>query len=124
MKRLPQFLMFAAALSLLALFFMPMWKIQLFAPQYPDGVEMHIWINKIGGNSPGTLQNVNILNHYVGMKEIVPDAIPELQYFPYIIGAMIGLGLIAALIAVAIISAVSALGTSTSDTFSTVANAL
>lgn len=98
MKRLPQFLMFAAALSLLALFFMPMWKIQLFAPQYPDGVEMHIWINKIGGNSPGTLQNVNILNHYVGMKEIVPDAIPELQYFPYIIGAMIGLGLIAALI--------------------------
>lgn len=79
-------------IGLLLLFFFPMWKIILYAPQYPDGVEMHIYIDKIGGNSPGVLQNVNILNHYVGMKYIEPDAIPELQYFPYIIGALILLG--------------------------------
>lgn len=90
--------MILAALSLLALFAFPMWKIVLYAPQYPDGVEMHIWINKIGGNSPGTLQNVNILNHYVGMKYIEPDAIPELQYFQYVILAMVGLGLIVGLL--------------------------
>lgn len=89
--------MMLAALSLLMLFAFPMWKIVLYAPQYPDGVEMHIWINKISGNSPGTLQNVNILNHYVGMKYIEPDSIPELQYFQYIIMGMIALGLIVGL---------------------------
>jgi copper chaperone NosL len=98
MKRLPQLFMILAALSLLMLFVFPMWKIQLFAPQYPDGVEMHISINKIGGKTPGTLQNINILNHYVGMKKIDPDAIPELQYFPMVIIGVIILGLIAAVV--------------------------
>lgn len=98
MKNTPRILMIIGALSLLMLFVFPMWKIVLYAPQYADGVEMHIWINKIGGKTPGTLQNVNILNHYVGMKHIDPDAIPELKYFQYIILAMVGLGLIAALI--------------------------
>ncbi|GAB5555376.1 MAG: hypothetical protein Sapg2KO_49670 [Saprospiraceae bacterium] len=98
MKLLPRILMIAGALSLLMLFVFPMWKIVLYAPQYPDGVEMHIWINKIDGTSPGTLQNVNILNHYVGMQYIEPDSIPELQYFQYVILAMVLLGLIAAAI--------------------------
>lgn len=97
MKQLPRILMILAAASLLTLFVFPMWKIVLYAPQYPDGVEMYIWINKISGTSPGTLQNVNILNHYVGMKFIEPDSIPELQYFQYIIMGMIVLGFIAAL---------------------------
>lgn len=94
MKNSPRLLLLAAALCLTTLFMFPVWKIQLFAPQYPDGVEMHIWINKIGGRSPGTLQNVNILNHYVGMKHIEPDAIPELQYFQHVILGMILLGVL------------------------------
>lgn len=97
MKYLSRILMFLAPTLLVALFIWPMWRIELYAPQYPDGVKMFIYINKIGGNSPGTLQNVNILNHYVGMKKIEPDAIPELKYFPFVIGAMILLGLGAAL---------------------------
>ena len=97
MKQLARLLMIAAALSLLMLFAFPMWSIILYAPQYPDGVEMHIWINKIGGPSPATLQNINILNHYVGMKYIEPDDIPELQYFQYVIMGMIALGLLAAI---------------------------
>lgn len=70
------------------LFVFPMWQITLIAPQYPGGVTMYIWINKITGSEPGTIQNINILNHYVGMKYVEPDAIPELKYFPYIIGFM------------------------------------
>lgn len=81
-----------AVISLIALFIWPMWRITLYAPQYPDGVTMYIYINKLGGNSPGTLQNINILNHYVGMKYIEPDAIPELQYFPYVIMGLMALG--------------------------------
>lgn len=85
--------MAVAALSLLGLFAFPLWRITLQAPQYPDGVTMYIYIDKLGGDSPGTLQNINILNHYVGMKYIEEDAIPELQYFPYIIIGLVVLGL-------------------------------
>ncbi len=96
MKKLPKILMIIAALGMLILFIFPMWRITLYAPQYPQGVTMYIWINKIGGDEPATLQNINILNHYVGMKYIEPESIPELKYFPYIIVALTVLGLVAA----------------------------
>lgn len=87
-----------AAISLSLTFFFPLWTIVLEAPQYPEGIEMYIWINKITGSSEHTLQNVNILNHYIGMKPIHPDSIPELQYFPWIAAVMIALALIFAAI--------------------------
>lgn len=77
--------MVLAGLLLLLLFLVPIWRITLLAPQYPKGVHMFIYINKIGGSEPGTLQNVNILNHYIGMKPIEPDSIPELTYFPIVL---------------------------------------
>ena len=88
--------MLLAALMLGGLFLFPVWHITLYAPQYPDGITMFIWINKITGNSPGTLQNINILNHYVGMQNIEPDSIPELKYFPYVIGFMALAGMVLA----------------------------
>lgn len=97
-KNGPRILLFLAGLLLLALFRYPMWRITLLAPQYPDGVHMHIYINKIGGKTPGTLQNVNILNHYIGMKPIEPDTIPELKYFPYFLIAFTTLAMLFALI--------------------------
>ena len=85
-----------AGLLLVLLFILPLWRISLIAPQYPDGVHMWIYINKIGGSEPGTLQNINILNHYIGMKYIEPDSIPELKYFPYIVGFFIAMAFVAA----------------------------
>lgn len=76
--------MVIAGLVILLVFIYPIWRITLLAPQYPDGVHMYIYVNKIGGATPGTLQNVNILNHYIGMKPIEPDSIKELTYFPFI----------------------------------------
>lgn len=93
MKLLPKILFFLAAVSLLMLFVFPMWQITLIAPQYPEGITMYIWINKITGDSESTLQNINLLNHYVGMKFIEPDSIPELKYFPIVIIAMTVLGI-------------------------------
>lgn len=87
-KHLPRILMILAGLCLLALFVFPMWRITLIAAQYPEGVTMYIWINKLGGETPSTIQNINILNHYVGMKFIEEDSFPELTYFPYIVAAM------------------------------------
>ncbi|MDX5404770.1 MAG: hypothetical protein LPK28_04620, partial [Bacteroidota bacterium] len=74
----------------------PLWQITLTAPQYPDGISMYIWIYKITGDTEFTLQNINILNHYVGMKYIEPESIPELQYFPYVTGFLMVFGAIAA----------------------------
>jgi hypothetical protein len=84
-----------ATLFLVLLFFFPIWSITLGAPQYPAGITMYIWINQITGDTDATLQNINILNHYIGMQYIEPDSIKELTYFPYIIATMIFLGLIA-----------------------------
>ena len=90
--------MLAAGVSLLLMFAFPLWKITLIAPQYPDGIGMFIWVNKIVGSEPSTLQNINILNHYIGMKPIEPDSIPELQYMQYIIMGLSAIGLIFAII--------------------------
>ncbi|RUT79371.1 hypothetical protein [Ancylomarina longa] len=93
MKNKSRILMILAAVMLLGLFFSPLWKIRLEAPQYPNGVNMYIWINQITGDTPSTLQNINILNHYIGMEFIKPDSIPELTYFPFVIIGMVLLGI-------------------------------
>lgn len=83
-----------ASLLLLLTFLFPIWYIDLEAPQYPEGIGLEIWINKITGQKPHDLENINGLNHYIGMKEIVPDAIPELKIMPFIIIFMILFGLV------------------------------
>ena len=98
MKYIPRILFLIAVVFLLALFFFPMWKIVLIAPQYPDGVTLYIWIDKLGGESPSTLQNINILNHYIGMKSIEPDSIPELRFMKYVVMGLIALGIAIGLI--------------------------
>lgn len=97
-SRLPVYLSLLAVVLLGMLYFFPLWKVTLIAPQYPDGVTMYIWIYQITGDTPGTLQNINILNHYVGMKMIEPDSIPELTYFPYVVAGLMALGLFSAVV--------------------------
>jgi len=86
--------MLAAAVALPIMFAFPIWKITLEAPQYPKGLGMYIWVNKITGSEPNTLQNINIMNHYIGMKPIEPESIPELRFMRYIILALTGLALL------------------------------
>lgn len=98
MRSLPKILFILGSVMLLGTFLSPIWRITLEAPQYPTGITMYIWINKINGSEPGTLQNINILNHYVGMKMIEPESIPELKYFPKVIIGMALLGIMFGLI--------------------------
>ena len=83
-----------SALLLVAMYVKPIWRVFLDAPQYPEGIGMQIWINTVKGAKENDLDNINNLNHYIGMKRIVPDAIPELKLMPFIVGALIlgGLG--------------------------------
>lgn len=82
-----------ASLLLILTFFFPLWTIDLNAPQYPEGLGLRIWLDQISGLKPNDLQSINGLNHYIGMKEIIPDSIPELKIMPYIIVFMIIFGL-------------------------------
>lgn len=91
-------LVLMAALVLGLGYVLPLWKIDLEAPQYPEGIGMRIWVNTISGTNPNDLDNLNRLNHYIGMKEIVPDSIPELRFMPWILGGLICLGLLTALV--------------------------
>lgn len=87
-----------AAVALLATgFVLPLWRVDLVAPQYPEGLGMLIRVNGVEGLKENDLNSINGLNHYIGMKAIEPDAIPELQYMPWILGGLIAAGLAVAL---------------------------
>lgn len=90
--------MWASAVAILGVFVFPLWKISLHAPQYPQGLGIDIWIHRVEGATPHDLQNINGLNHYIGMKTIVPDSIPELRYMKYFAA---GLSALAAAVALA-----------------------
>jgi copper chaperone NosL len=85
-----------AALLLGVSYVRPLWHIGLIAPQYPEGLGMYIWVDQITGEKPQDLDSINGLNHYIGMKTIVPESIPELKFMPVIVGVLIGVGLLAA----------------------------
>lgn len=85
-----------SALLLVAMYFTPIWRVFLDAPQYPEGLGMQIWINTVKGIKENDLDNINNLNHYIGMKRIVPESIPELKLMPFIVGVLIAGGLAAA----------------------------
>lgn len=86
-------IMAIASLLLGFVFVTPIWTIDMEAPQYPEGIGMEISINKIEGQSKQDLQNINGLNHYIGMKPITPESIPELKIMPWIFGFLIVTGL-------------------------------
>ena len=78
-----------AAIAFTAVFFQPAWRIDLFAPQYPEGLVMNIWINGLTGD----VDVINGLNHYIGMKHISPGMFPEFSFLPYVIACFILLGI-------------------------------
>lgn len=67
---------------LVAVLFVPMWQIQLTAPQYPEGLKLLIYTDKLGGN----VNIINGLNHYIGMKTLHTTDFFEFTILPYIIG--------------------------------------
>ncbi len=85
-----------AAIALLAIYVLPLWRIDLHAPQYPAGLGLWIWVDQITGVKPNDLNSINGLNHYIGMHEISPDDIPELKLMPWMLGGLVAFGLLAA----------------------------
>ena len=97
MTRTSRLVVALASLLLLALYLAPLWRIELVAPQYPEGLGLRIWVNQITGIKPNDLNSINGLNHYIGMRAIEPASFPELRLMPRLVAAAVVLGLLVAL---------------------------
>jgi len=82
---IPTILLVVAALLLLISIFLPYWKVTLYAPQYPGGLEAKLYVNQVSGD----VQEIDILNHYIGMKPMEEAAPLERSLSIVIIGGIV-----------------------------------
>ena len=75
---------------LIVVIFVPMWRIDLTAPQYPEGLVLKIHANKLSGD----VDVINGLNHYIGMRKLVESDFIEFTILPYLIGFFALMGII------------------------------
>jgi copper chaperone NosL len=94
MKSLTRVLIVISVALMLGAYFLPLWHILLDAPQYPEGLEMKIWLNGLSGN----IAQINGLNHYIGMKLISVDDFKEFTILPYVFGLLLLVGIASAII--------------------------
>src|SRR5690606_1762171 len=80
-KSLHRAILIISGMALFAVIALPIWRIELIAPQYPEGLEMFIYSYKLGGQ----VEIINGLNHYIGMKVLKADDFIEFTVLPYII---------------------------------------
>lgn len=62
----------------------PLWRIHMVAPQYPDGLDLWIHAYTVDGD----VQEVNTLNHYIGMHPIDRASLSDLDWIPFAIGVI------------------------------------
>jgi hypothetical protein len=84
-------LLLAAAVTIGVSLFFPLWKMHLVAPQYSDGLDLYIFPYKIhgGGLNGQHLNEINNLNHYIGMKPIQAADFMEMRWMPFVFGLII-----------------------------------
>lgn len=92
MKPISRVMIAISALSLLVLLVAPIWRIDLMAPQYPEGLFLQIFADRFEGD----VDKINGLNHYIGMAHIENEMFSEFIVLPKIIVALAVLGLVAA----------------------------
>lgn len=71
-----------AGLLFIGSLFVPMWRIELAAPQYPEGLVLQLHANKIAGD----VNIINGLNHYIGMATLHTENFFEFKVLPYVFG--------------------------------------
>ena len=92
-------LLVIAAMLLAMTFLFPLWQMTMFAPQYPDGLRLDIYGFKlVGGNDGQDAKEINLLNHYIGMRELTAENFTEFKWIPFVVGAIALLCLRAAVI--------------------------
>lgn len=93
-------IMIIGSILLLGAFVFPLWNIELGAPQYPDPLGMNIYITGIQGQNEFDIQNIDGLNHYIGMKTLPkPEDMWEFRVFPMVNAVMTLLGILIGILA-------------------------
>ncbi len=62
----PTLCMAGAAILLIISIFLPYWSLVLEAPQYPKGLVVHAYVNRLEGD----VFEIDGLNHYIGMRPL------------------------------------------------------
>src|SRR6266496_6398893 len=85
----PRGLVVIAALLLAPAYLVPLWELTMFAPQYPDGLRLSIYSYKLeGGNGGQDVKEINVLNHYIGMRDLAAADFTEFKWIPFVVGAL------------------------------------
>ena len=85
----PRLFLFAAFLLLIPTYLLPLWKLTMYAPQYPEGLRLSIHSYKLeGGNGGQDVREINILNHYIGMKDLTTADFTEFKWIPFVVGML------------------------------------
>jgi copper chaperone NosL len=79
---LSKVLLVLAACCLASNIVLPIWRIDLLAPQYPEGLMLQIYADSLGGN----VEIINGLNHYIGMQTLHAENFIEFSVLKYILG--------------------------------------
>ncbi len=82
-------LILIAVVSLLMTYAFPLYRMTLNSNFYPDGLVLDIYSHKLESGDHGRhLKEINVLNHYIGMKHIQESDFPELTWLPLAIGIL------------------------------------
>ena len=83
----PRVLLVLAFLCLVPTYFAPLYNMTMFAPQYHEGLRLDIYSYKlVGGNQGQAVKEINVLNHYIGMRDLVTEDFTEFNWLPFAIG--------------------------------------
>ncbi len=83
----PRILLVLAFLCLVPTYFAPLYNMTMFAPQYQEGLRLDIYSYKlVGGNEGQDVKEINVLNHYIGMRDLVTEDFTEFNWLPFAIG--------------------------------------
>jgi hypothetical protein len=85
----PRALLVVAALVAVLANFLPLWNLTMFAPQYPDGLRLDIYSFRLeGGNHGQDIKEINLLNHYIGMKDLAEEDFTQFRWLPFALGVL------------------------------------
>jgi hypothetical protein len=89
---LPTAILLVGAALLVVSVFLPYWELRLHAPQYPGGLEVELYVNRLAGD----VDEIDGLNHYIGMARLGEAAEVEREV------AVLAVGTIALLLLAAV----------------------
>jgi len=85
----PRGLLLLAALLLVPAYVSPLWRLTMFAPQYQEGLRLDIYSYKlVGGHHGQDTREINLLNHYIGMRDLVAEDFTEFKWLPFVVGVL------------------------------------